>query len=65
MGILVDVGFLPFRDKERLAAYAFAGGLASASNVFVFQLFASPPADVLADRARSKRLTDVAEIRTE
>jgi len=47
-GILVDLGFLPFRDKERLAAYAFAGGLASASNVFVFQLFASLPADVLA-----------------
>ena len=47
-GLLVDLGFLPFRDKNSLPAYALAGGLASASNVFVFQLFASLPADVLA-----------------
>lgn len=47
-GVLVDVGFFPFRDKDRLPAYALAGGLASASNVFVFQLFASLPGDVLA-----------------
>jgi ABC-type thiamin/hydroxymethylpyrimidine transport system permease subunit len=47
-GLLVDVGFLPFRDRESLPAYCLAGGLASASNVFVFQLFASLPADVLA-----------------
>ena len=47
-GLLVDLGFLPFRKKESLPAYALAGGLASASNVFVFQLFASLPADVLA-----------------
>jgi energy-coupling factor transport system substrate-specific component len=47
-GLLVDVGFLPFRDKDSPVAYALAGGLASASNVFVFQLFASLPADVLA-----------------
>jgi energy-coupling factor transport system substrate-specific component len=47
-GLLVDLGFLPFRNKESLPAYALAGGLASASNVFVFQLFASLPADVLA-----------------
>ncbi len=47
-GLLVDVGFLPFRDKDRLPAYALAGGLASASNVFVFQLFASLPQDILA-----------------
>jgi len=47
-GLLVDVGFLPFRDKERLPAYVLAGGLASASNVFVFQLFAALPADMLA-----------------
>ncbi len=47
-GLLVDIGFLPFRDKETTVAYAVAGGLASASNVFIFQLFASLPADVLA-----------------
>lgn len=47
-GVLVDLGLLPFGKKLNLLAYAFAGGLASASNVFVFQLFASLPADILA-----------------
>ena len=47
-GLLVDLGFLPFRKKDSLVAYCLAGGLASASNVFVFQLFASVPADTLA-----------------
>jgi ABC-type thiamin/hydroxymethylpyrimidine transport system permease subunit/DMSO/TMAO reductase YedYZ molybdopterin-dependent catalytic subunit len=47
-GLLVDLGFLPFKNKDSLAAYCLAGGLASASNVFVFQLFASVPADTLA-----------------
>jgi energy-coupling factor transport system substrate-specific component len=47
-GLLVDLGFLPFRKKDSLAAYCLAGGLASASNVFVFQLFASVPSDTLA-----------------
>ena len=47
-GLLVDLGFFPFRDKDSLLAYCLAGGLASASNVFVFQLFASVPADTLA-----------------
>lgn len=46
-GILVDVGFLPFRDKDRLPGYLLAGGLATLSNVFVFQLFAVLPADML------------------
>jgi energy-coupling factor transport system substrate-specific component len=46
-GLLVDLGFLPFRNKDSLVAYCLAGGLAAASNVFVFQLFASLPADVL------------------
>jgi ABC-type thiamin/hydroxymethylpyrimidine transport system permease subunit len=47
-GVLVDMGMLPFRRKDRLLPFAISGGLASASNVFVFQLFASLPADVLA-----------------
>jgi len=47
-GILVDLGFLPFRKKDSLPAFCLAGGLASASNVFVFQLFAVLPADTLA-----------------
>jgi ABC-type thiamin/hydroxymethylpyrimidine transport system permease subunit len=47
-GLLVDLGFLPFRNKDSLPAYCLAGGLAAASNVFVFQLFASLPADTLA-----------------
>jgi energy-coupling factor transport system substrate-specific component len=46
-GLLVDLGFLPFRNKDSVAAYCLAGGLAAASNVFVFQLFASLPADAL------------------
>lgn len=46
-GILVDVGFLPFRDKNRMPGYLAAGGLASLSNVLIFQLFAVLPADLL------------------
>jgi energy-coupling factor transport system substrate-specific component len=46
-GLLVDLGFLPFRNKESLPAYCLAGGLGAASNVFVFQLFASLPAELL------------------
>jgi energy-coupling factor transport system substrate-specific component len=46
-GLLVDIGFLPFRDKDKLPAYLVAGGLASASNVLVFQLFAALPVDIL------------------
>jgi ABC-type thiamin/hydroxymethylpyrimidine transport system permease subunit len=47
-GILVDAGMLPFRNKNSYLAYSIAGGMATASNVFVFQLFASVPSDVLA-----------------
>ncbi len=47
-GILVDLGMLPFRNKNTFLAYSIAGGLATASNVFVFQLFASVPSDTLA-----------------
>jgi ABC-type thiamin/hydroxymethylpyrimidine transport system permease subunit len=46
-GILVDLGLLPFRNKNSYPAYALAGGLATASNVWVFQAFASIPTDVL------------------
>lgn len=47
-GLLVDLGFLPFRTKQRPLPFLIAGGLASASNVFVFQLFAALPSDLLA-----------------
>jgi ABC-type thiamin/hydroxymethylpyrimidine transport system permease subunit/DMSO/TMAO reductase YedYZ molybdopterin-dependent catalytic subunit len=47
-GILVDLGMLPFRNKNSYFAHAVAGGIATASNVFVFQLFASVPSDMLA-----------------
>jgi len=47
-GILVDLGLLAFRKRHHWLAYAVAGGIAAASNVFVFQLFAAVPADVLA-----------------
>ncbi|MBN1815304.1 MAG: ECF transporter S component [Anaerolineae bacterium] len=50
-GLLVDVGFLPFRKKDSLIAHCVAGGLASASNVFVFQIFAAVPTDTLAFQA--------------
>lgn len=46
-GILVDLGVLLFRRKDSPFALAVAGGLASASNIFVFQLFASLPADLI------------------
>jgi energy-coupling factor transport system substrate-specific component len=47
-GLLIDLALIPFRKKDSRWAYMVAGGLASASNVFVFQLFASAPEDVLA-----------------
>ena len=47
-GLLVDLGFRPFRNRDSVLAYSVAGGLAAASNVFVFQIFASVPADTLA-----------------
>jgi hypothetical protein len=43
----VDVGFLPFRDRDRLPGYLLAGGLSSLSNVIILQLFAVLPADIL------------------
>ncbi|HUT15178.1 MAG TPA: ECF transporter S component [Anaerolineae bacterium] len=46
-GVLVDLGMLPFRKKDSLLGYVFAGGLAACSNVFVFQAFASTPGQML------------------
>ena len=47
-GILVDLGFISFKNKKSLPPYLLAGGLGSVVNVFIFQLFASLPADILA-----------------
>jgi len=47
-GLLVDLGFLADRRKNSWFAYCLAAVLASASNVFVFQLFAALPTDTLA-----------------
>lgn len=46
-GLLVDLGFLFFSYKQTLLPYLFAGGLATASNVLVFQLFATIPMNIL------------------
>ncbi|MDY6874254.1 MAG: ECF transporter S component, partial [Chloroflexota bacterium] len=47
-GLLVDFGFLIFRNKRNIWPYLVAGGLASASNVLVFQIFATLPSNILA-----------------
>lgn len=47
-GLLVDFGFLLFRKKQIWLPYVIAGGLASGSNVLVFQLFATLPTNILA-----------------
>jgi len=46
-GMLVDFGFLLFRQKRHLLPYLVGGGLATASNVLVFQLFATIPINIL------------------
>ncbi len=50
-GLLVDFGFLLFRNKRSLFAYLLAGGLATGSNVLVFQIFATLPSNILAATA--------------
>jgi len=50
-GLLVDFGFLIFRNKRNLLPYLIAGGLASGSNVLVFQIFATLPSNILAASA--------------
>ena len=47
-GLLIDLVLLAFRRRDSRAAMIVAGGLSAVSNVFVFQLFASAPEDVLA-----------------
>jgi len=47
-GLLIDAAMLAFRKRDGRPAMMVAGGLAAASNVFIFQLFASAPEDVLA-----------------
>lgn len=50
-GILVDFGFLLFKNKKSLLPYWVAGGLASGSNVLVFQIFATLPENIVAASA--------------
>ena len=46
-GLLVDFGFLLFGYKRKLLPYLVAGGLATGSNVLVFQMFATIPMNIL------------------
>jgi len=46
-GLLADFGFLLFRRKHNLLPYLIAGGLATGSNVLVFQIFATLPLNIL------------------
>ncbi len=50
-GLLVDFGFLVFKNKKSLWPYLLAGGLATGSNVLVFQIFATMPLNILAASA--------------
>jgi ABC-type thiamin/hydroxymethylpyrimidine transport system permease subunit len=50
-GLLVDFGFLLFRNRRSIFAYLLAGGLATGSNVLVFQIFATLPSNILAATA--------------
>jgi ABC-type thiamin/hydroxymethylpyrimidine transport system permease subunit len=47
-GMLVDFGFFIFRDKRSIAPYLVAGALSAGSNVIIFQLFATLPANIVA-----------------
>ena len=47
-GLLIDLVLLPWRDPEQPLALMLAGGFSAASNVLVFQFFASLPEDLLA-----------------
>lgn len=47
-GLLVDLGFFLFKDKRSIVPYLVAGGLSAASNVVIFQFFATLPSNILA-----------------
>lgn len=47
-GVLVDFGFLLFRNKHSIFPYLIAGGMSAGSNVFIFQIFATLPSNILA-----------------
>lgn len=46
-GLLIDLVLLPNKDKQPGWMFYLAAGLSSASNIFVFQFFASIPEDIL------------------
>jgi energy-coupling factor transport system substrate-specific component len=46
-GLLVDFWFLVFRKKMNILPYLVAGGIATGSNVLVFQIFATLPENIL------------------
>jgi energy-coupling factor transport system substrate-specific component len=46
-GLIVDLVLLPKKDKQPGWMFYLAAGLSSASNIFVFQFFASIPRDIL------------------
>ena len=47
-GLFVDFGFFFSRNKQSLWPYLLSGGLASGSNVLVFQIFATLPQNIVA-----------------
>ena len=46
-GLIIDLVLLPQRDKKPGLLFFLAAGLSSASNIFIFQFFASIPKDLL------------------
>jgi ABC-type thiamin/hydroxymethylpyrimidine transport system permease subunit len=46
-GLIIDLVLLPQKDKKPGLLFLLAAGLASASNIFIFQFFASIPKDIL------------------
>ena len=46
-GLIIDLVLLPQRDKKPGLLFFLAAGLSSASNIFIFQFFASIPKDIL------------------
>jgi energy-coupling factor transport system substrate-specific component len=47
-GLLIDLVLLPWREPENPLALSLAGALSAASNVIIFQFFASLPEDLIA-----------------